>query len=66
MGLSRVCLRSVDWFWGHLIWASKFKKGRKRETNVLYRNKKLPSITLFSKLNIESEHNNAVKVSETL
>ena len=38
----------------------KFKKDRKRKTNVLHKNKKLPSVNLFSKLNIESEHINTV------
>ena len=46
-------------FWGHLIWAPKFNKGIKRKTNVLHENKKQPSVTVFSKLNIESEHINA-------
>ena len=55
----------ADWwlvyrFWGHLIWAPEFKKRRKRITNVLRKNKKLPSVTLFSKMNIESEHMNAI------
>ena len=52
---SRADLSSVYQFWGHLILAPKFKKGRKRKTNALYKNKKLPSATLFSKLNIKSE-----------
>ena len=55
-GWSRADLRSVYQFWGHLIWASKFKKSRKRKTNVLNKNKKLSSVTLLSKLNIESKH----------
>ena len=59
-GLSSPDLRSVYRFWGHLIWAPKFKEGRKRKSNVLQKNKKLPSVTLFSRLNIESEHINAV------
>ena len=42
-------------FWGHLIWATKFNKDRKRKINVLHENKKLQSVTLFGKLNIESE-----------
>ena len=37
-----------------------FKKGRKRKTNVLHKNNNLPSVTLFSKLNIEAEHINVV------
>ena len=41
-------------------WMPKFKKDRKRKTNVLHKNKKLPSVNLFSKLNIESEHINTV------
>ena len=53
-------LRSVCRFWGHVILAPKFKKGRTRKTNVLHKNEQLPSITLFSKLNLESEHINAV------
>ena len=51
-------LRLIYQFWEHLIWAPKFKEGRKRETNVFYRNKKLYSVTFFSKLNIETEHIN--------
>ena len=43
-------------FWGHVIWVCEFKKGRKRKTNVFYKNKKLSFVTLFSKINIESEH----------
>ena len=31
-----------------------------KKTNILHKNKKLPSVTLFSKLNVESEHINAV------
>ena len=46
--------------WEHLIWSPKFKKARTRKTNVLHKNKKLPSLTLFSKFNIELEHINAV------
>ena len=41
----------------------KFKKCRKRKINVLHKNKKnchLPSVTLFSKLNIKSKHINTV------
>ena len=49
------------WFWGHLIWVPKFKKGRKRITNILHKNEELSSVTLFSKLNIESNHTNVVK-----
>ena len=60
MGWSRTDLRSVYGFWGHLIWASRLKKGIKRKTNVLHGNKKLLSVTLFSKLIIESEHINTV------
>ena len=48
-------------FFGQLIWRPKFKKGRKRKAKVLNKNKKLPSVTLVSKFNIESEHINAVK-----
>ena len=41
-----------------------FKKGRKK-TNDLHKGKKLPSdVTLFSKLNIESEQANAVNTTE--
>ena len=69
-GRSRADLRSVYWFWGHLIWEPKFKKVRKKKTNFLYDNKKLPSVTLFSKLNIESEDiitvNRTKKLSEYL
>ena len=43
-----------------LIWAPKLKKDRKRKPKILNENKKLPSVTLASKLNIESEHINAV------
>ena len=45
-GWSRADLRLEYQFWGHLIWAPKFKKGRKRKTfeeekvNVLHKNKK--------------------------
>ena len=39
----------------HLIWPRRFKRGRKRKTDVLHKNKKLPSVTLFIKLSIESE-----------
>ena len=52
--------------WGHLIWAPKFKKVRKRKTNFLRKNKKLPSVTLFSKLNIESEHIHTVNRTKIL
>ena len=52
--------------WGHLIWAPKFKKVRKRKTNFLRKNKKLPSVTLFSKLNIESEHIHRVNRTKIL
>ena len=44
----------------HLIWAPKFKKYRKRKTNVFHKNEKLPSVILFNKLNIELELINAV------
>ena len=60
-GCSTADLRSVFGFWGHLIWVPKFKKGRGGKSDVLHENKKLQSITLFSKLNIESEHLNTVK-----
>ena len=40
MGWSRADLKSAYWFWGHLIWASKFRKGRKRKTNFVHKNKK--------------------------
>ena len=59
-GWSRADLRLVYWFWEHLIWSPKFKKARTRKTNVLHKNKKLPSLTLFSQFNIELEHINAV------
>ena len=36
------------------------EKGKKRKTSVLHKNKKLSSVTLFTKLNIESEHINAI------
>ena len=39
-------------FLGHLLWVSKFKTSRKRKTNALHKNKKLPSVTPFRKLNI--------------
>ena len=58
-GLSRADL-SLYRFLGDLIWAPKFKKGRKRKTNVLDKIKKLPFVTLFPKLNVESEQINAV------
>ena len=57
-GSSTATLRSVYQFWRNLIWLHKFKKGRKRKANVLHKNKKLPSVTLLSKLRIESEHIN--------
>ena len=44
-GWSRADLRLVYRFWGHLIWSPKFKKGRKIKHKVLYKNKKLPSVT---------------------
>ena len=34
---SRAALRLVHWFWSHLIWAPKLKKGRKRKTNILHK-----------------------------
>ena len=43
-------MRSVYRFRGHLIWAPKFKKGRKRKTIFLHKNKKVSSVTLFNKL----------------
>ena len=58
-GWSRADLTLVDQFLGHLIWPPKFKKGRKRKTSVLHKNNLLYA-TLFSKLNIESEHINTV------
>ena len=39
------------------------KKGRKRKSNVLHK-RKLTSVTLFSKLNFESEHINVVKITK--
>ena len=39
---------------------TKFNKGKKRKTKVLHKNKKLQSVTLFSKLNVKSEHINTV------
>ena len=36
------------------------KKDRSRQTNILHENRKLSSVTLFIKLNTESEHINAV------
>ena len=54
-GWSRADLRLVYRFWGHLIWASKFKKARKRKINVLHKNEKLPSVTLCIKLSIKWE-----------
>ena len=53
-------MRQLYRFWGYLIWVPKFKKGRKRKSNFLHEIEKLPSLTLFSKLNIESELINAV------
>ena len=35
----------------HFIWASKFKKGRKRKNNLSHKSKKLPSVNLSSRLN---------------
>ena len=61
---SRADLRSVYRFWGHLIWTPKFKKGRKRKTNIFLKNKKLPSLIVFGKLNIELEHINAANSSK--
>ena len=58
--LSRVDLRSVWQFLGHLIWAPKFSKGRKRKTTLLHKNKELSSATILSKPNIESEQIHAV------
>ena len=55
--LSRVDLRSVWRFLGHLIWAF---KGRKRKITVLHKNKELSSVTILSKPNIESEQIHAV------
>ena len=55
--LSRVDLRSVWRFLGHLIWA--FKKKKKKIT-VLHKNKELSSVTILSKPNIESEQIHAV------
>ena len=46
-------------FLRHVIWAPRFKKGGKRKTNVLNKNK-VSYVTLFSKLNIKSEHIKAV------
>ena len=60
-GWSRADLRSIYRFTRHLVWGSKFKKGRKRKTNVLHKNKKLPSASLVRKLKIELEHINTVK-----
>ena len=53
-------LKLVYQFCEHLSWASKFKKGGKRKTNVLHKNKKLLSVTLSKNLNIQSEHINTV------
>ena len=46
----------------------KFKEGRKRKTktNVLDENKKLPSLILFNKLNIELEYINIVNRTKKL
>ena len=44
----------------HLFCVTKFETGRKRKTNALHKNKKLPSVTYSSKLNIEPEHINTV------
>ena len=49
----RADLSSAYQFWGHLIWAPKFKKGRKIKT-------------LFSKLNIESEHISSLNGTKTI
>ena len=53
-------------FLGHLIWGPKFKKGRKRKINVLYKYKKLGSVNLYSKLNIQPEHIKAVNRTKKL
>ena len=53
-------MRLVYQFLEHLMWVPKFKKVKKRKTNVLHKNKKLLSVTVSSKLNIESEHINTV------
>ena len=37
---SRGILRSIYRFWEHLIWMPKFKKGRKRKTNISIKNEK--------------------------
>ena len=65
-GWSRADLRLVYQFWGHLIWAPKFNKVRKKKTNFLHKNEKLPCATLFSKLNIESEHINIANRTKKL
>ena len=59
-GWPRGDLRLIYRFWEYLIWTPKFKIGRKRKTNVLNKNRKLPSVTLFCKSNIKSEYINIV------
>ena len=47
-------VRSVYLILGTPIWTPKSKVGRRRKTNILHKNKKLPFVTLFSRLNIAS------------
>ena len=56
--------RSLYLFLGNRTWEPKFNKGRKTKTNVFYKNKKLPSVTHFGKLNIESEHINTLNITK--
>ena len=63
--LSRPDLRLLYQFWGYLIWIPKFKKGRKRKANIFLTNKKHPSMTLLSKLDIESEYIKAVNKTKS-
>ena len=42
-------------FGTHYLGVQNQEKGRERKTNILHKNKKLLSVTLFSKLNVESE-----------
>ena len=44
----------------------KVKKGKKRKTNVLHKNIKLPSVTLSSKLDISSKHINTLNRTKKL
>ena len=56
-GWSRSDWKLVYRFWEHFIWASKFKKN-----NVLHKSKKLPSVTLSSRLN---KRINAVDITKS-